>query len=104
MLIKFFIEVNKDFKLNAKVEKEASVSVGNIMYADFLINDKLVLEVNGPYHFVTLDRHRKPLDKINIDIFKHFLGYDYEEINFFDWDFATEEVKTEKIKSLLNNK
>ena len=51
------------------------------MYADLLLNDKVVVEINGPSHFVTSSHLRKPIDILNKNLIIHKLGLGYTEIN-----------------------
>jgi len=73
----------------ANVKKEALCL--NAYSVDILINDILVIEVNGPHHFL-FSGERKATDLQKEALFKE-RGYQYVNIDYFDWRIEPEEQK-----------
>jgi len=104
-------EIEKYLKqLSRKFEKEALLE--NILMVDFLIDNKIVLEVNGPNHYFIVSpaneennilTNRSTLSKKTL-IEK--LGYSYREIEYFKWNklASLHKKKKEFIINLLRKK
>lgn len=87
------------------VESEVTIDPHGLIPVDIMVNNKAVIELNGPHHFITKEHIRKPIDRINKEIVKS-LGYQYHEINYLDWNEMKNqeqrEILTELLKKITN--
>ena len=54
--------VNKEGLHHLEIQNEVQIDQHGLIFADIMINNKLIIELNGPHHFVTKDLLRKPID------------------------------------------
>ena len=87
--------------LPVKYINEVPIDPHKILYVDLLVNDKVIVEIDGPTHFHENGKYRKGEDYFREKLIKS-LGYQFIRINYSEYNQRNLHERGKLVSEILN--